>query len=150
MAPIRFIHPRHGIHDPVVGTLAQAAGSVRRTSSLDSRRPQGLFGPLHIHGAGRDRVVHPDGSIEIVGHATCEAEIEFDGHRRLRSLTTEPDIAELVGLVGEAVYAGFRGSIRRLAPTLDDDVNVLYQLLDDIPAAFLVSGYAYEIGRAHV
>ncbi|HEV7758196.1 MAG TPA: hypothetical protein VGO78_04385, partial [Acidimicrobiales bacterium] len=49
-------HPAHGPHDPVLTTPPRAPGSVRRTSSLDSSRPQGAGGPLVIDARARDLV----------------------------------------------------------------------------------------------
>ncbi|WP_041939573.1 MULTISPECIES: DUF2889 domain-containing protein [Frankia] len=171
--PLRTLHPRHGIHEPTSGTLARAAGSVRRTTTIDMLRPEGFGGPLHLVGRGRDLRTaddrpggagrtgewpgeRPDGDrvdgdrvdgaaagAEVLGEAAVHAVVDFTAGRELRQITSDPARPALTGLVGRSVAAGFRSRLDEVDPALATEENLLYLLLDDLPGAALVSGHAY-------
>jgi hypothetical protein len=83
-----------------------------------------------------------------VGAATIDAEVAFTDGRRLTTLSTSPDVPGLQDLVGHAVASGFRGRVDAAAPELVVSGSVLYQMLDDLPGASLVSGHAFISARA--
>ena len=73
------------------------------------------------------------------------ATIGFD--RTLTAIESEPAEPRLSDLLGTVVGPGFRA---RLTEVLDDHVNrrtLLHTLLDDLPGAILVSGYAMQRAR---
>jgi hypothetical protein len=62
--------------------------------------------------------------------------------RTLTSIAAEPAPVSLDGLVGRRASSGFRRAVDELFVEEDRGASLLYQLLDDLPTAFLVSGYA--------
>jgi hypothetical protein len=142
----RTLHPRHGIHNPTTGTPRRAPGSLRRTSTIDMLRPDGLFGPLVLIGRARDLVTNDDGSATVLGMSSCQARIDFTGGRLLTEISTDPDRPGLQELIGERVSSGFRAAVKAADPGLATDDSLLYLLLDDFPVATLVSGHAIGAG----
>jgi hypothetical protein len=130
-----------GPQRPAIGTPARVAGSVRRTSTIDTSRPDGALGRLDIEGIARD-VVTPVGSApRTVDEARVR--LRVDGmDRSLLELETDPEVAELDGLRGALVGPGFRSKVDAVVPYSDHGASALLMLLDDVPGAVLVSGYA--------
>jgi hypothetical protein len=136
-----------GPMDPVPVTPVRPAGSIRRTSSIDTARPDGLFGPMVITARARDLVTAADGSTTEL--ARTELVARLDGaSRQILSLDVEPAVAGLDELVGTAVGPGFRGRMVQVVPGERDGGTLLHLLLDDLPGAALVSGYALQRGGA--
>lgn len=144
----RAIHPRHGTHNPTSGSPARRPGSIRRTTTIDMLRPEGNDGPLILRGRGRDLLTLADRSARVVGAGAIDAEVAFTDDRRLTDLTTSPDVPGLRDLIGQRVGAGFRARVDDVAPELSQTGWVLYQMLDDLPGASLVSGHAFISARA--
>jgi hypothetical protein len=140
-----------GPRDPATATPAREPGSIRRTSTIDMRRPDGWTGDLLLRGRARDLVTTEHGA-----HVTATAELDAraDATRTLRELRTTPAIDGIDALIGTPVASGFRGRVEAAAPQHRDACTPLYLLLDDLPVAALVSGYAMqrasEIGRMPV
>jgi hypothetical protein len=132
-----------GPMDPVARTPVRPAGSVRRTSSIDTARPEGLSGPMVITARARDLLTGDDGSAtELAG---TELVVRLDGaSRQILSLDVEPAVNGLDDLVGTAVGPGFRGRMVQVVPGERDQGTLLHLLLDDLPGAALVSGYALQ------
>lgn len=106
-------------------------------------RPQGMTAPLTLAGRGRDLLTDDAGIASVIGTATVSATVDFQADRLLTDITTEPRVAELNGLLGARVASGFRARLDEVAPELGSSGAVLYQILDDLPGATLVSGHAY-------
>lgn len=143
--PTRQLHPRHGIHEPTSGTPARRPGSVRRTSTVDILRPDGLLGDVVVDARARDLKTGESGETDRA-ETRVTAEIDFVGGRVLKALASEPDEPRLAGLVGAVVSGGFRG---RVQAGLSDEYAAatrLHLLLDDFPVATLVGGYALGAG----
>ncbi|HZQ59394.1 MAG TPA: DUF2889 domain-containing protein [Acidimicrobiales bacterium] len=144
--------PPGGPRLPDPRTPPRAPGSVRRTSSIDTSRPDGLDGDAFMDGRARDIVTRPDGSTEVVAQASLWARVG-GFTRELKELRSEPDRPALHELAGALVGPGFRGRVDRLVPEERDAHTPLYLLLDDFPGAALVSGYALlhagSVGRHH-
>jgi hypothetical protein len=124
--------------DPLTSTPHRAAGSVRRTTSVDILRPDGMLGDVVLHGRARDVLTPEAGRArpEVLAEAELDARVALRD-RRLLSLELRPAEAAAAGLVGRTVGAGFRAAIDpRLAGT------PAAVLLDDLPVAALISGYA--------
>lgn len=131
-----------GPHNPVTVTPARPPGSVRRTSSIDTARPDGLAGELALGGRARDLFTGPDGTTSILAEADLDA--RASAAWQLRSLATRPGTDATEHLLGARVGPGFR---RRLAEAGEDGPeagSLLHLLLDDLPGAVLVSGYAVQ------
>ncbi|MGH9207368.1 MAG: DUF2889 domain-containing protein, partial [Acidimicrobiales bacterium] len=133
--------------DPVLTTPSRPPGSIRRTSSIDTARPDGLRGDLVVSARARDLRTGPDRAASVVAEAILAARV--DGRNRtLLSLDTVPVLPSPDRLIGVVVGPGFRG---RLAEAVPDEVEAgtpMHLLLDDLPGAALVSGYSMQRGGA--
>lgn len=142
------LHPRHGPHEPTEGTLRREPGSVRRTTSVDMRRPDGADGDLLLYGRARELVTPRDGSPWVRGHASLDMRVAFLNGRKITALTTEPALPALDALIGSPAASGFRARMRKAVPGEHLGRTLLHLLLDDVPGAALVSGYS--VGAAGV
>jgi hypothetical protein len=134
-----------GPMDPMAVTPVRPAGSVRRTSSIDTARPEGLSGPMVITARARDLLTGDDGSSTEL--ASTELVARLDGpSRQILSLDVAPTVDGLDDLIGTAVGPGFRGRMVQVLPAERDGGTLLHLLLDDLPGAALVSGYALQRG----
>ena len=104
-------------------------------------RPDGLFGPLRLVGRGRDLLTTATGDARTLSAVTVRAEIDYTGGRTLASIESDPAEPALAGLVGERTGSGFRSRVDAELPDHRDSESLLYQLLDDLTVAVLVSGY---------
>lgn len=139
----RKLHPRHGIHEPTSGTPVRVPGSVRRTTTIDMLRPEGLDGPLVLAARGRDLHTAVDSSSSVVAEASCRGVVDYAEGRTLQELTTDPVRPQLDALVGTGVASGFRRRLDESDPSLVTEHNLLYLLLDDVPVSTLISGQAF-------
>jgi hypothetical protein len=135
--------PRPGPWRPVAATPPQAPSSVRRTTSIDVTRPDGLTGRLLVVLAGRDLAVDHHGRPTVTAQVTLRLPIdEWSGAVAGIDGGEGTDVADLAELVGASVRSGFG---RRLASVLADEAesrSLRYSLLEDLPGAVLVSGFA--------
>jgi hypothetical protein len=116
-------------------------GSVRRTSHVDIEWvPDGDPVMLRLGAVARDLLTREDGRAVVVSSATVDAGVSRD--RRLVSLAVTPSAAgpAASSLLGSPVGSGFRG--RATAALADVAGTPLALLLDDLPVAALISGYA--------
>jgi hypothetical protein len=111
-------------------------------------RPDGNDGPLILLGRGRDLLTLAGGTSRVVDTAAIDAEVAFSDDRRLTAMTTSPEVPGLRDLIGARVGAGFRSRVNDAAPELARSGTLLYQMLDDLPGASLVSGHAFISARA--
>lgn len=130
-----------GRRGPLSATPVRRPDSVVRTTTHDSVRPDGRRGPILLTALGRDLRTESDGSAHVLGAARVEARVEQPGHV-VTSITSEPAEAALQALVGIRASAGFRSAVAEALPGARDSHSVHFQLLDDLPTALLVSGYA--------
>ena len=144
---LRDLHPRHGIHEPSSGTPARTPGSVRRTTTIDMLRPDGLERPLVLVGRGQDIRTGPGGELRVITEAGCRGVVDFVNSRKLTEFSSDP-VRPLGGLIGARVASGFRGLLDAADPVLAAEHNLLYLMLDDFPVAALVAGHALLAARA--
>jgi hypothetical protein len=130
-----------GPHNPVASTPRRVAGSIRRTSSIDTTRPDGIAGRMVMEGRARDAVTAVDGAGVTLGDARVIAEVH-GATRELATFRTDPEVAVLQSLLGVVVGPGFRARMDEVVPEQREQHSLLYLLLDDLPGAGLVSGYA--------
>ncbi len=127
-----------GTSGPAPAPPPRALGSVRRTTTVDILRPDGLQGALVLAGRGRDLVTRPDGVTEVASEAATRVVVDSDDDRRIvRSLQTDPSEPALAELVGRRASTGFRR-------TLDEVLahrrgSALFLLLDEVPMATMIS-----------
>jgi hypothetical protein len=135
-----------------MATPVRAPGSVRRTSSIDAHRPEGAAGSLVLDARARDLVTGPDGSTaarQVALRLTLD-----DTTREILEVDTTPRLPTLDRLVGTQVVGGFRRVLGELLPAERAERSLAHLLLDDLPGATLVSGYALlragKVGRTGV
>jgi hypothetical protein len=116
-------------------------GSVRRTSSVDISRPEGIPGPLRAEGRARDAATGPGGELTVTAHQSLTADLDL--FQQLLAVRADPP-APLNELEGTRVASGFRARAANAVAEHRRDASLLYLLLDDLPAAALVSGYALQ------
>ncbi len=127
------------------GSVASAPprrpGSVRRTTTMDFTWPDGLAGDTVLDGRARDLRTNRDGTPTVLAQAALR--MVTDPRRIIREISSAPGVAGLPSLAGESAMSGYR---RRLAATGAPSAagTPVYQLLDDIPGATLVSGAAWQ------
>ena len=130
---------RGGPKRPVAGTPQRAPQSVRRTSTIDSLRPAGPAGDVIVTARARDLHTSQEGEM-VVDAAQFEAVVSAG--RVLESLE-HPD-RRLQHLVGMTVASGFRAKVQEVLPDEALGLTPLHLLLDDLPGANLVAGYAMQ------
>lgn len=131
---------RGGPKTPVVVTPARAAGSVRRTLTIDSTRPDGWAGSVHVTARARDLLTPRSGPPAVIAAEHFSAKLSPD--RVLREIVhANPRVR---GLLGVAVAGGFRARALEIFPDEAERCTLLNLLLDDLPGASLVAGYALQ------
>ncbi|MEY2448683.1 MAG: hypothetical protein QOH79_2159 [Acidimicrobiaceae bacterium] len=138
------LDPRHGTHDPSTTTVRRRRQSVRRTTSIDMLRPSGVEGPVQLRGAARDLSTGTTGAAMVLGEASLTATVDFHNGRRVQELELWPHHPGAAALVNIAAASGFRSAVDRALPDQREATTLLYQLLDDVPVATLVSGFALQ------
>jgi hypothetical protein len=119
---------------------ARLAPSIRRTSHIDMllHAPDGPSRPgLSMAGAARDLVTLESGT-SMLADATVSTTL--DGDSTLRQIDLGGRDGE--ALLGASVAAGFRDAVARAFPDEVAAATPLALLLDDLPVAALISGYA--------
>ena len=123
---------------PAQPTPPRRLGSVRRTSTIDMNWPKGLDHDVHCEGSCRDLVTTDSGETWVIDLATVSAYISPERfYVALSSIPDRPALQELIGARGAA------GSRTKMGQLIADDKaqgTALYLLMDDIPAAGLISG----------
>lgn len=101
---------------------------------------------LHLEGAARDlrTLAGAAGGTEIVDSATVSA--VASPMRTLEALHTTPHREGTEALAGVIIGRGFREALGRALPAEVAASTPLALLLDDLPVAALISGYAYLYG----
>ena len=126
---------------PATTTIAWRPISVRRTSHVDMvLSSDAIGGPLQLLGGARDLYTDATGAGTVISEAQVDAGL--DGERRLRTLRTSPQIPGTDSLKGLVVGPGFRSALSEAAGREATTRSPLYLLLDDLPVAALISGYA--------
>jgi hypothetical protein len=128
-------------------TPPRRAGSVRRTTTHDCTRPEGLDAPVTILARGRDLLTPESGTAEVLAHARLDAQADFAA-ARIISITADPPDSGLQALAGTRAFRGFRARVHDALPNERDSGSVRYQLLDDLPTALMLSGRALRVAGA--
>jgi len=139
---------------PLATMSRRGTGSWRRTTHVEIGPPKGrgLAGPrtreakdgpapvvMVVRGGGRELYTSERGA---VAEDEVSLEAGFDAARRLTRLTTRPETAWTETLLGERVGGGFRRALAEAAAP-GEPGSLLIGVLDDLPAAVLISGYAW-------
>ena len=136
--------PRQGTYAPTSGSPFRRPGSIRRTTTVDSTRPDGLEQPLVQLGLARDLLTTGDGDAVVLAEAEMHVRTKWTAEGAIvESLTLDPDVPGLDALVGRRAGGGFRAAID--ASDGAEHGSLPYLLLDEIPGATLVSGFAMAV-----
>jgi hypothetical protein len=135
--------PRQGPHHPTTATPVRRVGSVRRTTSITSVRPDGMQGPLHQHGHGRDLVTESQRATSVASDAETELLVDYTQGMLVRELAVQPEVPGADAFLGARAGGGFRKVLD--LQTAAQRGSLPYLLLDDVPGATLVSGMAMSI-----
>ena len=130
---------RLGVDRPLASSPRRAPGSLRRTSYIDIVwLPQGDGTPLLLRAGARDVATDDRGEGELLDHARLN--VWLDRMMRVRRIEADPPVAGLDALVGLPCGRGFRAAARAaVGAGLGRPLDLL---LDDVPVAALISGYA--------
>ena len=117
-------------------------GSVRRTATMDFTWPDGMAGNTVLDGRARDLRTDNDGSATVLDEASLG--VVSDTSRIITEISSAPGVQGLAALAGESAMSGFRRRLALAASGGRVAGTPLYQLLDDVPGATLVSGTAWQ------
>jgi len=119
-------------------------GSIRRTTTHDCVRPDGLDGPVHVRASGRD--LHTDAHETSVALRELRLDVTVDLLGGvLTGLIAQPAEPALSGLVGASATRGFRRTLDGLLPGEGATGSLRFQLLDDVPIALMLSGRVLRV-----
>jgi len=136
-----FLPGAAGPSDPVPATVDRRPGSVRRTSTIDTARPDGFQGDLVMTARARDLRTAPDATTVVTDHVDLSLRVDSSS-RQVLSIASSPALPGLDQLVGCPVGPGFRSRFNEICPGQREAGTLLHLLLDDLPGAALVSGYS--------
>lgn len=125
--------PLPGPQRALEATPPRARASVRRTTSIDITRPEGLTGPVVAVLAGQDLATDADGSASVVQRVAFSLRVD---------MRTGEIMSGLDELVGRNARSGFGRLVASLFADEAEARSLRYSLLEDLPGAFLVSGFA--------
>jgi hypothetical protein len=128
--------------DPLPDVPPRTAGSVRRTMHVDVGARGAWTSPLAMQGAARDLRTDDACAGRVTVLAEAKVTAGFDMARHLESLETAPAAPWTEALIGTRAGGGFRRHLDIVVPPADAG-SLLRQVLDDMPAAALISGYAW-------
>jgi hypothetical protein len=126
----------------VLSAPPRRAGSVRRTTTIDFTWPDGLAGDTVLDGRGRDLRTNGDGTATVLAWASLG--MVTDPRRIIREIGSDPGLPRLRSLAGESAMPGYRRRLAGTGAAAAAGGTPLYQLLDDVPGATLVSGAAWQ------
>ncbi len=141
--PMLFLPEAGGPSEPVPATIDRRPGSVRRTSTIDTARPDGFGGALVMTARARDLRTPTDATSVVIDQV--DLLLRVDGsNRQVLSITSSPALPGLDQLVGCPVGPGFRSRVNQACPGEREAGTLFHLLLDDLPGAALVSGYSAQ------
>jgi hypothetical protein len=110
--------------------------------SVDIGARRGFSSALAMTGRARDLATGSEGSDDVTVVAEATVTAGFDVARELVSLDTTPSASWANALIGARAGGGFRRHLATVVPEAEAG-SLLRQVLDDMPAAALISGYAW-------
>jgi hypothetical protein len=127
-----------------VSTPVRRPGSVRRTTTHDCTRPDGISGPVAVAARGRDLLTDADGDGSVVAAVRIDLRAEFRSGI-IDELTADPADPQLAALVGASVLSRFREAVEAAVPGETTSHSVRNQLFDDLPMAVMMSGRVLRV-----
>ena len=118
---------------------------MRRTTTIDMVRPDGLLGPLVLSGIGRDLATGIDGEPYLIDAAATSLTVSAGVDRAVTEVVVDSTSgagsdAPLAELIGQRAGSGFRRALAGVAPELVGGGSLVHQVLDDTPPATLIAG----------
>ena len=110
-----FLPEAAGPSEPVAATIDRRPGSVRRTSSIDTARPDGFRGDLVMTARARDLRTAPDTTSVVIDQVDLSLRVD-SANRQVLSIASSPALPDLDQLVGCAVGPGFRSRVNAACP----------------------------------
>ena len=104
-----------------------------------------MQGELTLTGRARDVHTALDGAVAVLDTASFDARVDYAGGQIIGAINATPAIDGLDTFVGRTASRGYRRELSRLVTEQDLIGRVVYQLLDDLPGATLVSGYSPQL-----
>jgi hypothetical protein len=101
-----------------------------------------MLGPVVHVARGRDLRTEPDGSATTLDEVRVDAEVDYVGGSIITAISIAPHHDVVSQLVGTRASSGFRQLIDQALPDERSRGSLLFQLLDEMPVALLVSGHA--------
>jgi hypothetical protein len=130
------------VRGPAPATPERLPGSVRRTSTIDMTWPGGRGTQLRLLGRARDLLTPADGGPpRVLAEDVVRVGVALD--RTIEDIEAWPRRPTIAGLVGARGGGKLRGVLGDVLPDERADGTPLYLLLDDIPGATLIAGFAY-------
>jgi hypothetical protein len=133
-----FVSDIKGPQQPVQTPAVLVAGSLRRTSTIDTH-PAGT-GESDVDLRARDVVAGHQGA-DVVGEIRVGAHLS---QRIIDEISSTPHHERLAELRGCLVGPGFRSTLNTVLPGEAQRASLLHLLLDDWVGAALVSGYSVQ------
>lgn len=120
----------------------RAPWSIRRTSTIDTRWPDGAMGAMEQFGRARDLL-----TMDEQDRPTVIADDRFiatlTSRREITEIASDPPRPELSGLKGAKAGGQLRAAINDTLPREREDGTPLFLLLDDIAGASLVAPWVW-------
>jgi Protein of unknown function (DUF2889) len=135
--------PRRG-GEPSLSTPARRPRSVRRTTTHDCTRPDGISGPVALAARGRDLLTDDGGRGAVVAAVRIDLRAEFSSGI-IEELATDPADPRLASLVGVSLLSRFRDAVEAALPGETMSHTVRNQLFDDLPMAVMMSGRVLRV-----
>jgi Protein of unknown function (DUF2889) len=110
--------------------------------SIDIGPRRGFSSALDMTGLARDIRTGDGGAEDVTVLAEASVSAGFDMARKLVTLETTPAAGWVAALIGARAGGGFRRHLATVVPEAEAG-SLLRQVLDDMPAAALISGYAW-------
>ncbi|MEU2003996.1 DUF2889 domain-containing protein [Rhodococcus sp. NPDC019627] len=133
--------PKRGIHAPSTSTPARRPCSVRRTTSVDIERSRCRSDLLQLRGAGVDVVTDKAGEWSRAGGGAVDVDVDLGRGRTVTDIADGTAAADLTPLIGLSAASGFRKAAKGCLASHRQG-SVIARLLDDVPVATVISGYA--------
>ena len=130
------------LRNPLPALPVRPPGGLRRTMSIDIGPRRGFSAALDMTGLARDIRTGPGGKSDVTVLADAAVAAGFDSGRQLITLETTPTAPWVTELIGARAGGGFRRHLAGVVPEAEAG-SLLRQVLDDMPAAALISGYAW-------
>ncbi len=130
--------------EPAVTTPARRPRSVRRTTTHDCTRPDGIAGPVAVAARGRDLLTDDDGRAAVAAAVWIDLRTEFRSGI-IDELAADPADPRLASLVGVSMHSRFRDAVEAALPGETTSHSVRNQLFDDLPMAVMMSGRVLRV-----